>query len=584
MESSGNQGCLISTLMKLRESSKDAVVSAEYVDDFALYMHVDRPVQEQFENQLLKYAESSHAELILLCGSVGDGKSHMLQMCKHKYPDQISKFYVHNDSTASLYIDKPASYTLNELLEDFSDKKVENSNRKVILAINMGTLSNFLDQDEEGKFSMLSNYVQNAGILDGKRKAEDEHFYFHSINFADYHLYELGKNRPTSAYIAQLIEKITNRLDENVFYAAYCENCNNCPANNICPVRLNYELLSNTKIRDGIVSVVVESIVKNKLIVSTRTLLNFIYEILVNENYFDQGSLEPRKIPNKLTQIQYLNSLLPSTLFDREKSSELLSGIHKIDPLHIRNEKIDEFFVYYENNEEALKVFNNDLYEFCNLLVKIQDSDFSDYANHDLKDELLHLYIRMCRLLSIRQDFLPEDSTYIEYMKFLYSWNIGNHQDLRQLYNDVEKGILSWNGAAEKNKMQLATANSKSSYHLYQDINLKIIPLQAFTEKTNILYSFRDEMKLRYEVKGTDIQSDLDLDYNLYKLLKRVIKGYVPSLSDKRVNVRCLDFINKISRGGSKMDTLTIRNLSQKKSQEYIFEYDETFGYSFEEK
>jgi len=127
MESSGNQGCLISTLMKLRESSKDAVVSAEYVDDFALYMHVDRPVQEQFENQLLKYAESSHAELILLCGSVGDGKSHMLQMCKHKYPDQISKFYVHNDSTASLYIDKPASYTLNELLEDFSDKKVENS-------------------------------------------------------------------------------------------------------------------------------------------------------------------------------------------------------------------------------------------------------------------------------------------------------------------------------------------------------------------------------------------------------------------------------------------------------------------------
>ena len=56
---------------------------------------------------------------------------------------------------------------------------------------------------------------------------------------------------------------------------------------------------------------------------------------------------------------------------------------------------------------------------------------------------------------------------------------------------------------------------------MYQDINLKIIPLQAFTEKTNILYSFRDEMKLRYEVKGTDIQSDLDLDYNLYKLLKR---------------------------------------------------------------
>ena len=169
-------------------------------------------------------------------------------------------------------------------------------------------------------------------------------------------------------------------------------------------------------------------------------------------------------------------------------------------------------------------------------------------------------------------------------MRFLYAWNIGNQQDLRQLYNDVEKGILSWNGAAEKNEMQLSTGNSKSGYHLYQDINLKIVPTDAYTQEESVLYSFRDELKLRYEVKGANIQSELDLDYNLYELLKRVIKGYIPNLSDKRVNVRCLDFINRISRGGSKMESLKIRNLSQKKSREYIFEYDEVFGYSFEEK
>lgn len=151
MESTNNHECLVSTLMKLRESSKDAVVSADYIDDFALYMHVDRPVQERFEEQLKKSAESSHAELILLCGSVGDGKSHMLQMCKHKFKDYMDRFYVHNDSTASLYIDKPATYTLNELLEDFSDEKVDKSTSKLILAINLGTLSNFLDQDVGGE-------------------------------------------------------------------------------------------------------------------------------------------------------------------------------------------------------------------------------------------------------------------------------------------------------------------------------------------------------------------------------------------------------------------------------------------------
>lgn len=100
-----------------------------------------------------------------------------------------------------------------------------------------------------------------------------------------------------------------------VFYDSYSKNCSNCEAREICPIRINYELLANNEIRNGIVSTIIESIVKNKLIISTRTLLNFIYEILVNENYFDQGSLEPRKIPDKLTQIQYINSLLPSTLF-----------------------------------------------------------------------------------------------------------------------------------------------------------------------------------------------------------------------------------------------------------------------------
>ena len=55
-------------------------------------------------------------------------------------------------------------------------------------------------------------------------------------------------------------------------------------------------------------------------------------------------------------------------------------------------------------------------------------------------------------------------------------------------------------------------------------------------------------------------------------------------LVDKRVNVRCVDFINKISRGGSKMETLTIKNLTQKSAREYVFEYDTAFGYLFEEK
>ena len=46
-----NNKCFVSTLTRLRESSKDAVISADanYVDEYTMYMHVDRPVQERFE-------------------------------------------------------------------------------------------------------------------------------------------------------------------------------------------------------------------------------------------------------------------------------------------------------------------------------------------------------------------------------------------------------------------------------------------------------------------------------------------------------------------------------------------------------
>lgn len=47
---SNNQKCFVSMLSRLRESSKEAVVSsdADFNDPYTMYMHVDRPVQDRF--------------------------------------------------------------------------------------------------------------------------------------------------------------------------------------------------------------------------------------------------------------------------------------------------------------------------------------------------------------------------------------------------------------------------------------------------------------------------------------------------------------------------------------------------------
>lgn len=581
---SDNQNCFANILARLRESSKEAVVSADSTetDNYTMYMHVDRAVQDRFVSILKKTYDSNDAELILLCGSVGDGKSHILSYCKSVYPEMMDKFYVHNDSTASLYIDKPAAYTLKEIMEDFADEKLDSSVKKVILAINLGTLSNFLEADGEGRFAKLKKYVDDTGILDEMICSVGECKNFHSVNFADYHLYELEKDGVSSKYIRGILNKITAKNSTNVFYNEYCKNCVDCPSKVDCPVRANYELISDNKIQQGLVNALVENIVKNKLIVSTRALLNMIYEIIVDERYWDRGSLEPRKNPQKINSVNYCEALLPNTLFGKRNSSEMLDSMISVDPMRIRNENIDDFFVFYENTDDVIDIYDRGLPDYLSLIERLRHINFSDKSMQLVKEEILKIYVRTCWLTGSREDLLPKDEDYVEYMRALYSWNTGNHRELKDVYNVVEKGVLAWNGKVNQDEMQLFIGNKKSDFHLVQKIEIKKRVDNLLDLGQGELNIFRDELRLKYRYSG-DKEAELDVDFALYKLLKRVLNGYVPNINDKRVNIKCVEFINEISQGGSKMEKIFIRDLSQKLAKEYSLSYDEDYGYTFEE-
>ena len=168
-------------------------------------------------------------------------------------------------------------------------------------------------------------------------------------------------------------------------------------------------------------------------------------------------------------------------------------------------------------------------------------------------------------------------------MVALFNWNNADYKNLKDVYNIVEKGVLAWNGPVEKNEMRLPINDKKTNYHLVQEIQVKALPDSGDGEKKEVLYSFRDELKLRYRYGDSSV-AELDVDFSLYALLKRVIHGYIPSLNDKRVNVKCMEFIKKISGGGKKLESLIIRDLSHKDAVEFVLEYSDSFGYSFEVK
>lgn len=161
----------IDVLKRCKQSSKEAVENLEGFSEFKQYMHVQRPVEKELENYILEAKQTKEPQLILVCGGVGDGKSHILSYLKDKYDflADPERFYLHNDATESFSPRKTSIETLAEILKPFSDHEIgKGSNITIVLAINLGALNNFIDAEEGGVHSAqrICTCKENYGVCD----------------------------------------------------------------------------------------------------------------------------------------------------------------------------------------------------------------------------------------------------------------------------------------------------------------------------------------------------------------------------------------------------------------------------------
>ena len=215
---------LLTELSKLKKSSKESIEDSNGFDnEFKKYMHVDREIQYELENKLDELSNNNSSQLIMLSGSVGDGKSHLLSYMKYKHPELMNKFRVHNDATESFDPKLTAIETLKKVLEPFSDVNIEKSNEKLILAINLGILSNLMDDEYiKNNYSKLYEILETVDIFDNSAKTTNITKNFLTIiNFTDYQLYEIDEGKASSDFILSLLNKVTNQSDKNPFYLAY---------------------------------------------------------------------------------------------------------------------------------------------------------------------------------------------------------------------------------------------------------------------------------------------------------------------------------------------------------------------------
>lgn len=577
--------CLVQELSKLKESSKEAVEGLNEFTPFKKYMHIVRNAQSGLEELILKANNSDKAQLILVCGSVGDGKSHIISFFNNRYPEVMSNFVLHNDATESLEPNKTSMDTLNDVLDEFSDEKIDSSKQKFILAINLGTLNNFIDSKYGERFTKLKKFVQDKKILENsiEDSSFDEESSFQFVNFSDYHIFTLKDGKVRSDYVKSLIQRITRSYEielheRNIFFASYKKHCRECENINCCPIKANYELLSRDNVQDSIVELLVQCIVKDKIIISTRALLNFMYELIVPRSYVDVNSPTFKsKIKNLKTQ-EYIKALMPNIIFDHKELSFIFEALNNIDPLNVRNEKVDDFIIDFNNATNLLDYFKEYIDFPKGFLDKLNETELNESeAKNKIRYELLKLFIRSYYMCGKGEIFSLRDNVYDEYMNAVFNWNRGDKAKLKDVYNNVREGIINWNGEADKDHINIFMGKNQIKYKVSEKIELKVDTSNLPSSDEDDLKKFIDTLKLKYRSQNSETPYEIILDYNLYKLLIQVNNGYRPNKKDKNHFIKFVEFINKLEEAGSQNEELLFTEKNRENNKQFKLEYDEEF-------
>ena len=81
-------------LRRLSKLSAEAVQNIDRFDPLKEYMHITRNTETDFRSLLSKISGVHHKQLVLVCGSAGDGKSHLLSYLKCSDPNGVLDEYV----------------------------------------------------------------------------------------------------------------------------------------------------------------------------------------------------------------------------------------------------------------------------------------------------------------------------------------------------------------------------------------------------------------------------------------------------------------------------------------------------------
>ena len=470
-------------------------------------MHVDRPIESKLMEKMDEI-DNAGGGIVLLVGSAGDGKSHLISRIKQMSDWGDGSFY--NDATASSSPKKTAIDTLKEALVEYKDENLYKTCKKLVLAINLGKLNALID-DEEFKTDYKEIVKSTFPIFDDDDTTPPINTErVKVIMFTDEQVFEFFTDSSSdipvaSDFFSKIMGKIVAEKDDNPFYAAYTADI----ASGVSPkdpIILNYELLRIPDVRNTIEQTIIEAIVRYKLIITPREFLDFLYSIIVYPHYDEYKEKK-----------EFFEAMLPSLLYCGCENM-IQKAICKLDPLKQSSTKHDKqlsvLFTSYSIPPTYLT--EQQTSELPSELLK-RTNEF--YANNGRDIERTTKFVfRLKHLLS----YHTESEVYKSYLALLKGIFNNDVHKMKEIYDVVAKAIPRHYGSYYEKSNMVPLNIQGGRYRLFGSLQLKPEPVKSYHSE-----SYKNEFLMRFDMswKFPDKPVSLRMDFQLYSYLNELNRG-----------------------------------------------------------
>ena len=572
----------ISELSKLRKLSMESVENTASFDAFKKYLHVLRPVEIELRDLLNKVNAVNKKTLILLCGSAGDGKSHLISYLRNADSEHLlDTFELYNDATESSAPQLTSIDTLAEKLAPFNDENYAmDDGFKMILAINLGTLNNFIESEKGKAFSILKKYVEANEIFSTyvRPNTYQENSVFQHVSFSDYQVFTLNPTGIGTAYLEELLEKVFRQSEENPFYKAYADN-GSCTLCQKCPVRHNFEFLSDPVHQKAVINKIVEVVIKDKAIVSTREILNLLYDILVHPD-FDYNMMCKAATSETKYLTKYIQCTTPMLMYEFDDISPLINAIRKHDLLRDRQVDMDVDMTRFHSLENIYETFmgatSQTPYAKLNDTTKIA---VLGGIKPDLK-KLVYRFIVRTKDIKGAYPATVQKQLFEEYIQYLYYQHSGNEKKLAKLYDATKKAVLSWDGQFDSDNICIDDSNEK--FWVLEQLLIQPAIYKTQPPSTGEVLRFATALKLRFKNSNSaELQTaEISMDYALFEMISAMREGYRPTIQDKNKHTDFVSFVQRLIEFGNKATRIILIPKDNEHDYKVVFEKND-FGYEF---